>query len=320
LLFLAPILPLPNHVSQYYLTIPGIGLAWLAGAALVAAWKKGAIARTVAVLLTCGYLASSIAEADAMTDWELRVTSAMRVLVRSADAAMKAHPGSALVLKGVSDDLFLAGFTDDPFRLVGVKQVWLAPGEERILAYPGLEDTARFRTSVDELAPLLAHGKARVLDFSSGAPRDVTRRYGAVLRAEFLGAHRSYADVGDPLYASRLGAGWYPPENSSRWTAKRATVTLSGPRSPAERLYVTGYAAPGALTGGSLRLSFFAGGKQIGSLSLIEPDKPFSIAMDLPKDLVGAYSMEVATECSRTFRPANDSRDLGIVIRTFEVR
>ncbi len=40
-LLLAPVLPLPNNVQDYYLTVPVLGLAWLAGAALVAAWQAG---------------------------------------------------------------------------------------------------------------------------------------------------------------------------------------------------------------------------------------------------------------------------------------
>ncbi len=43
-LWLAPVLPLPHHISEYYLTASMAGLAWLGGWALVAAWKAGIIA------------------------------------------------------------------------------------------------------------------------------------------------------------------------------------------------------------------------------------------------------------------------------------
>jgi len=101
---------------------------------------------------------------------------------------------------------------------------------------------------------------------------------------------------------------------------KRAAVTMFGPRTASEKLLISGYASASALAGGPLRLTILAGGLHVASALLTEKDKPFAIQSELPAALIGKYSIEVVLECSRTFRPPNDSRDLGLVISSLEVR
>jgi hypothetical protein len=69
-----------------------------------------------------------------------------------------------------------------------------------------------------------------------------------------------------------------------------------------------------------VRLTIKAAGWEIASVALAEQDKPFAIHAELPSALTGLYAMEVVLECSRTFRPPNDRRDLGVVISGLEVR
>jgi hypothetical protein len=172
----APVLPLANHMSDNYPTIPGIGLAWLAGWAIVSAWRSGALARTLALFLVGIYGAGSIAEVDRIEAQQLDVTTRMRALLRMLEGEVKEHPGSAFVLRGVSEDLFLAGFREDPFRLIGIHDVWLAPGEDQVLQRKDLDGLDRFRTSPEQLAQRLARGEVRSIAISSTAVRDITGR------------------------------------------------------------------------------------------------------------------------------------------------
>ena len=317
-LFLAPLLLLPNHVSAYYLTIPGIGLAWIGGWALASSRATISVA---AVILAGAYWIGSIAQVNALTTFHLRITSRMRILVRGLERSVAAHPGQAMVLQGVDEELFGAGFRDDPFVLVGLRQVYLAPGnDDEILNRAEFRGATHFRTTREELLGLLEGGQARVLHVSLNVVRDVTLAYRSVLRAEFLAAHRRVVDAANPLYGSRLGAGWYEGEGGSPWIGKRGSVTLEGPETGSEKLYITGYAAPGALEKGPLTLTVRVAGKQLATATVKNAGQPFVIEAALPAELRGVYSMEVTVEGSRTFRPSNDPRELGIVLAKFEVR
>jgi len=171
---LAPVLPLANHMSDNYPTIPGIGLAWLAGWAIVSAWRSGALARILALLLVGIYGAGSIAEVDRIEAQQVEVTTQMRALLRVLEAEVKEHPGSAFVLRGVSEDLFLAGFREDPFRLLGIHEVWLAPGDDRVLLRKDLDGLGRFRTSSGQLTQRLARGEVRSIEISGTAVGDIS--------------------------------------------------------------------------------------------------------------------------------------------------
>jgi len=313
---LAPVLPLANHLSDYYLTVPGIGLAWLAGWAIVSAWRAGWPARAAAMLLAGLYAAGSIAEVDRIAAWQMNVSAYMRVLVRALEDTTAEHPGTALVLTGVSQDLYLAGFLADPFRLLGIHEVWLAPGQDQILDRPDLEGTDRFRTSLEQLAPRLARGDIRALQISGATVVDVTAAYSAVVSALYADAHPNFVDAGDPVYTSALGAGWYSIENSARWIGKSATLDIGRVTSPQSRLYVTGHAAPAAVEASAVTLRFLADGHEIGTAKISQPG-PFTVDFPMPP---GSAVARITVECSRVMRAPGDSRDLGMILRTFTVR
>jgi len=315
MLFLVPVLPLPNHISIYYLTIPLAGLAWFFASGLALAWRTNRIAGAASTMFAVLFLAGSVPTINADTEWWLEHTSRMRLLVRGGEEMADRQPTSALILKDVDNELFQTGLQDHPFRLAGIDQVYLAPGSEMgIVAREDLGGVSPFRISTDDCLGLLESGRARVLEVSAGGPLDVTAPYHAALRAEFAATHRGFVDVGDARYASDLGTGWYEPERGFRWMGKSASVELAGPASQAERLYVTGY-------GGALvTLRFRASGLDLGSLAVRQMNQPFAADFSLPPALVGRHTMEVSIESSSTFRPPGDPRDLGIIFGTFAVR
>jgi len=321
LVFLAPVLPLPNHISDYYVTIPLAGMAWLGGWALVSAWRSGVFARAVAVIIAASFLAASFAEVDAGTRYFLRRSSRLRQLIRAVEQTEARHPGSVLILHGVDNELFQAGFQDNPFRLAGAQRVYMTPGTEvEVIARQDLGGSERFRIAPQDAAELIESGQARALDVSNGVPRDVTKSYLAVMEAVAAGEHRSFVDVGLARYASLLGPGWYDAENGYRWMGRASIVRLAGPEAAGERLYAAGYAAPSALASGPLPIELRVGGALIGSSILRKPDEHFVLDFALPVETVGKKELEISVTVGRTFRPPGDPRDLGIVFGTFEIR
>lgn len=318
-LFLAPVAPLPEHLTDYYLTVPLAGLAWLGGWAIVSAWHAGGTLRGLTVILAAAYFAGSIAETNAVTHWYLERSSRLRTVVFEVADVKREHPGSAVLLLGVDNPLFQSGFQDDPFRLIGVR-AYLAPGSEKtIQAREDLGGVAHYQISPAQALDLVEHGGARVLSVASAEPRDVTRAFETVLRADPLARRRDFVDVADPFYSSLLGPTWYPAEKGFRWMPKTATVKLSGPISPSQRLYVTGYAPGAVLAAGTVTLHFTAAGLDLGSVTLRRPNEPFSLNFALPPELVGRDFIEITVEVDKPYRPPGEIRDLGMVFGTFGI-
>ena len=125
LLLLAPVLVLPDHVMDYLLTGPAIGLAIVLGAALASRWRVAALA------IGAFYLAFSLPAAWDVTSWHYARSHLARDLVLGVVKYDRTHPGNTLLLTGMDTDQFIAGFADLPFELYGMHNVFLAPGADR---------------------------------------------------------------------------------------------------------------------------------------------------------------------------------------------
>lgn len=178
-LLLTPMLPLPDHVMDYALTGPALGLAVVLGSALASRY------RAPAALLVAFYLAASLPAASRTLRWNWERSHTARDLVTGVVAYHRAHPYMTLLLTGMDTNQFLAGFADLPFELYGMYRVYLAPGAEK-----NVHDEARiaplYVLPPEQAWPLIESGEAAVLDVSAQPVRDVT--------AEFARAHRGQAD------------------------------------------------------------------------------------------------------------------------------
>jgi len=189
LLWLAPVLLLPNHITEYYLATPLAGLAWLGGWAIVSAWRAGWLRRAAVAGCLTLYLANALPAIRNGTAWYLEGTSRMRLAFRGMEEAAYQHPGAMMILRGVDDDLFKMGFEENPFRLTGASQGFLAPGTEKdiTVAREDLGGISRLTISRADALRAIDRGQARVLEIERhGPPRDITREYESALRSELL--------------------------------------------------------------------------------------------------------------------------------------
>jgi hypothetical protein len=153
------VLPLPNHLTPYYLTLPSIGLAWLAGWAIARGWLKGDLARVAALGLAAAYFVGNAAGIQSQTRWFESRSQRMHKVVEGLAAAAASHPGDAIALEGVDEELYQTGFDSHPFLLVGVERVGRVP-----------QDIAP-----EDLRNAVAAGHTRVLEIAAdGATRDIT--------------------------------------------------------------------------------------------------------------------------------------------------
>lgn len=166
---LIPMLPLPDHVQDYALTGPAMGLAIILAGALA---RRPFVIAPVAAL----YLAISLPAAWEVTSWQVDHSHMAGDLVTSVVAYDRAHPGKMLLITGLTTEQFYAGFADRPFETFGLQNVYIAPG-----GAAKVDDSRgwlpQYELPPDTVKVLLQAGKAAVLDVSDDAVRDVTGQY-----------------------------------------------------------------------------------------------------------------------------------------------
>ena len=299
---IAPVLPMRDHMTEYYLYVPAIGLCWLGGWALAEAPR-----RVVAVALAVLYVAMAVPRVLAGSERNYRIAGRVKNLVEGVARVHELHPGKAVLLDGVDEDLFWSGILDHPFQVIGVDQVYLTSG-----TLPGIGDAREFVLAPALAAQGLTRGEAVVYDVRGPQLRNITNNYAATLQQVPPPAN---VDVSNPLAFSFLGPEWYGIDGNHRWMARRASVRIAAPANAGQKLYLRGYCPKEQF---HAAVSVTVDGMAL-TRAPVETES-FELAFALPAAVVGRPSMEVAIEVSRTFRASGDPRELGLAFGTLEVR
>jgi hypothetical protein len=311
LALLAPVLPLRDHTLHYYLAVPLMALGFLAGLLCVC------LPRPLMALVAVGLVAGSWVPARRAFYWQKEKARAVQQLVRGVQAARQQHPDRVILLTGISNELFWDGVFDNPFRLSGLKEIYLAPGaEKQIDAHPEWGGISQWLLGPAQVKELFEQERVAVYQPSGDSLRNVTASFR--VQAERLGdALAAFVDVADPKFSQQVGAGWYAPENGMRWMGARATLQVNAQVAPAGLIELQGY-APQAL--GTIQLTVFADGVEAGQQSLTGTDQQFVLTYPLPPSAKGRAAVELAIQASRTFTPAQDQRQLSVVFGRIGVR
>ncbi|MGI8743957.1 MAG: hypothetical protein ACR2NN_15550 [Bryobacteraceae bacterium] len=177
---LFPVLPLKNHFTDYYVTVPAIGLAMLSGWA-IASIRGPSIAP--ACLLVAVYLAVAITDIHAAQRFYYNKARKIKHLLTAVTSVQREHPGKTILVEGVDNDTYWLGFYGDPFRLIGVSRIYLVPGSEKAIdPHPEMGGISRFMIPPEDLLPLLRKHDVVVLAFEGSKIRDVTQAYQERLR------------------------------------------------------------------------------------------------------------------------------------------
>jgi len=172
LIVLSPLLPLRDHMSDYYLTIPLIGLAMWGGWALAAAWNSGRAGRIGAASLLAIYCSVSIPVGRATTLSFYNRSQAIRRMLESIVRESRSHPGKTVLLTGVDPDLFWSALYHRPLRLYGIEDVYLLNDHPGIV----MPETQAKEAETLFLTPFaenqaLQENRAIVFDLSGGEAR-----------------------------------------------------------------------------------------------------------------------------------------------------
>jgi hypothetical protein len=309
LVTIGPMLPLRDHVTEYYVYVPAIGLCWLGGWGLAESWRSAIPVRIGAVAVALIYVFLQAPHLVAATEWNYNLTRRTRNLVEGVAGAHELHPKQTILLYGVDEDLFLNVIRDHAFRLLDMNRVYLAPGTQKS---PGEEE---FILPGFVITRALSQNELVVYDVRGPQLHNVTTMYAALPRPSDIPQR---VDVGDPLTGDLLGPEWYKLEVDHRWMPKRATLRLGGPASPGRQLFLRGNCTEEQLRAGDLQVVVTVEGSTLPSANV--HTSAFELDFPLPPSVVGKPEIHIAIEVSRTFRPPTDSRELGLAFGVVEIR
>jgi hypothetical protein len=319
LALLAPVLPLRDHQTEYYVFLPVIGLCWLGGWAVVAGWRTGTRGRAAAVTLSAIYALMMVPGLLATSEWNHAITMRVRNLVEGVAGVHERNPAKSILLEGVDTDLFWNGVLDRPFRLFGLDHIYLAPGsEKRIAAHPELGSIEEYILPAAVVDQALKREELLVYDVRGPRLRNITAVYAALPRES--GGVPLRVDAASPLTSYLLGPEWYPSDGDHRWMPRRASLRMGAPATAGQRLYLHGSCPDEQLREGPLPVTVTVQDVKLAPAAIRPGDNAFELSFTLPDSVVGKSEMRVTVEVGRIFRPASDPRDLGLVFGAFEVR
>jgi hypothetical protein len=315
---IGPLAPLKNHFMEYYLTVPVIGVCILAAWAMAEA--RG-VWLGIGATLAAGYFTVSLVDLHLTERYWYNRAHQMKYLITAMEALPKAALHKKILLAGIDNDFFWSGFDGDPFRLLGITDIYLAPGaEQNIEQHPEWGGISRWIISNDDAYFALTHKDAAVYELVGRNLRDVTPIYLPLVATEHATKHPEAVDVGNAAMKDRLGPSWYPIEDGYRWMPKSAWITIAAPAHPGQALEVDGYCPAMLLTKGPVEASFRADGVALGKVVVSKADQPFHGQLSLPEALIGKKTMQVEITVNRTTVPANDKRELGLIFGTFTMK
>jgi hypothetical protein len=319
LITLAPILPLRDHISQYYLAMPVLGLAIILALGfdnIIASRLKYRFWALFPVIL---YLWFQIPTSKIQSHWYYERSRENRALVLGVLRAHEMHPHSTILLAHVPPLLYAFSVAHDPFHAAGLDQVYLAP-ETSFTTYPGLVSPEHFSLPAGPVRQGLWQAKIEVYEPHGGTIRNITGSYRAWAAQNLTLSAPSRVDVGAPFVQYLLGSTWYPLEGSYRWMPAAATIRIAAPRTPDQKLVITGYCPQEQISSGPLQLHISIDGKEIAGEEFSKPETPFVRTFNLPASALGKVEMEVGLSVNRTFQGEEQGRRLGLAFGTVEVR
>jgi hypothetical protein len=312
---LGPFLPVRDHIQEYYMTVPVIGLALLGGWAAAVALKSGWVYRSVAAVAIVAYLACSI-PANRKLSWLLSSRSApVRKLVQGVAAAHQQEPQKTILIEGVTDQLFWTGVYDHPFRLVGANRVYMTPEALQKITPDAETKISEYTIPEAEMMAELAQHRVIVFGLEGGDLHDITAAYEA---AALNSQMPRKMVMGQPILESLLSKSWYPSEGDYRWMPKTASVHLGMPESGKGDLDLEAFCSPVQLKDGPLLVWVTIQGHRYGPHQIRDCSGPLGVRFSFTVT-PGTKEADVMLEVNRTVRVGADLRDLGLALRNVEV-
>jgi hypothetical protein len=322
LIAIAPMVPIPDHVTDYYLTIPLIGLSMAAAWGVECAWRATGGKRWVwsiaALFLIAAYLRVTITVSLSDTHWWMDNSQRVRALVLGADAAHRTHSGKTLVLDAITTGLYENAISQGAFYPLRLDYVYLTPGSELNIHTSTNSDYLK-RVVLESAVMLnaIAHDEVVVYSPFGDHLRNISDSYERSAFKHF--PHQKSGDLprrieaGNPLEAYALGPEWFGLEAGVRWMPQRATVRLA--QGYYRRLLLRGDCPGQNLKDGPVHLMVSVSGMALPDAEICKPDVHFSRLYDLPASPEVSGNVDIDIAVDRVFNEPG-GRKLGLVFGT----
>ncbi len=300
LALIAPMLPLKDHRTDYYLASASIGIMMVLGLITIRLPKPASL-----ILLL--YIVPSFIVQQSTFEWYLERTAPIRPLIRGLQHAVKIHPGKLILVEGIDDSTYESALADEALRLVGGQNIRLVPGSMSA-GNPLTVAPATARIAFEKEAVVVYHFNGSIL-------RDTTREWE---RGKALSLSTGLSPeilAGDPIFNAQFLSGWYGIEDGHRWLSAKGTVQIGGPFRSDSQVFIRAY-APAAL--GSIEVRILLAGIAIHTARITPGD--VDIRFPLPAALRDSRSVTLELNASKTVRPPNDGRDLSLVFGQISIR
>lgn len=317
LISLAPMLPIPNHATEYYLTIPLIGLAMWGAWGVASAWRSQWPLGVAVSILAAGYLFVAVSGTLAASRWWLDRTSQVRAMVLGAAAAHEAHPDKTIVLEGITSALYEDAVSKSAFYPLGLDYVYLTPDAGvSIDPVDHAELLRKLAVESTVMGNAITHDQVVVYSVIGNHLRNITESWERSTGARYLvdgksGVAPRRVEIGNPLFAYLLGPEWFSLESGVRWMPRRATVRLGGPGAQ-DKLVLEGRCVDGQIKDGPLHLSVSVDGIPLGSTEIGNPAGDFERQFLVPPSVAGRDNVQVAISVDHVLHEPG-GRELGLV-------
>ena len=283
---IGPYLPLSNHKMDYYLTVPVAGLAMMGASAVACAWRSRWMWRAAAAACVAIYLGTSLPAAWAIARWHHDRGVRVEDLALGVVEIHQAQPGKFILLDGIDSDLFWSGIVDLPFRAMEIPHVYLAPGSEPQIQAPA-DLVVKYILPQSLALRALRDGRAVVYQLDGPALRNVTAGYQATAEALWKPETPRFINLGDIAFAEYVGSGWDDCADGYRMLRRLASVQVSGPRGPDDRLYI------GVFRTTDFRLGVRVDGADLPAEAIKRSGELTELGVHLPSAIIGKSEIDV---------------------------
>jgi hypothetical protein len=316
---IAPVVPLKAHRIDYYQACASFGMALFLAWAFVRSWQASRVVGAVALVALGTFLWTGYNLRRITLGWYLGQTQHSETLVRNVREVRRLHPDKTILLANLERLLFFNGVADDPFRLYGIKDVWLAPGANPALAKD--VEAPPFTYPAANVLWAADRDRVRVYQWEPTGLRAVTRSYLDGLASEPAPSLPHWADWGRPQFAELLGEGWTEinQSNHTRAMLARAVFRFGGLLPPASKLHLLAFAPAGLGAAGPVTVTAKFNGVANTPTALPVIGAPFDLDLPIPDSVRSAPVLEIELSCNRTVQDAN-GRQTSLVFGRVDIR
>ena len=314
---LAPVLFLPEHLTDYYITIPTLGLAMLFGYGATCGVRKYGPVRWLALAPIVLYLAGMIPISRSATHWWLTKSEPVRALVLGVEAAHQTHPSKAILLDGIPLSVYSDSIAQGAFYPLGISHVYLTPGS-LFKSGPDVVDPDKTVLDAATARHALVNEEVVVYSLSGDHLRNVTKEYERSAFSLLADRFPLRLDAGNPIYSWLLGPTWLQPDSGVRWMPGKATARLGGPKKKGTKLELSGFIPEEQLKSGPRHLIAFVDGIRVGETEINDPGDDFDRLFPMPDSSVGKEAVEIEIQVSPVDR--RGGQEYGAVFGKIAIR